>query len=114
MRVEPRQASARFAIGRNEVNDVVDVFDILRPVLIKADRTVHLAPLNWEQRRDIDTLCGRGIDRASLRTTFERDGCMACARRAVGTGIAGFRESPRVVVNLLRFIDDRGLQATRG
>ena len=96
------------------MTDVVDVFDILRPVLIRGDSSVHLAPLDWEVRKHIDTLCGRMIDRAAPRATFERDGCLACARRAVGTGISGFRQAPRVVVNLVRFIDDRGLQATRG
>jgi len=95
------------------VTDVVDVFDILRPVLVRGDAGVHLAPLDWAERKDIDTLCGLPIARASLRATFERDGCLTCARRAVGTGISAFREGPRVVVNLMRFVDDRGLQAPR-
>ena len=92
---------------------VVDVFDILRPVPSRGSLHVHLAPLDWEERSSIATLCGRAIERGRTANSFARYGCLSCARRAVGAGITGFRETPRMVVNLARFIDERPLMATR-
>lgn len=88
------------------MSGVVDVFDILRPVLSQEKSMVHLAPLDWPERRDITTLCGRAINGAPTSATFAKSGCPACARRAVEAGITAVRERPRLVVNLTRFIDD--------
>jgi hypothetical protein len=95
------------------VTGVVDVFDILRPVLSRGSLHVHLAPLDWEERSNIATLCGRAIERGRTSMSFARSGCLSCARRAVGAGITGFRETPHLVVNLDRFIDDRPFLAQR-
>jgi hypothetical protein len=84
--------------------EVVDVFDILRPVRAEGSSMVHLAPYNWDTRGDSTTLCDLKISPAPPSVTFQRDGCFRCARHAVSVGIGAFREGERVVVYLSRFL----------
>jgi hypothetical protein len=90
------------------VTDAVDVFDILEPVLARDGSEVHLAPLDWPDTLDTETLCGRPVSSSSPTTSFLTSGCPGCARRAVAAGIGGVRESQQVVVNLTRFLAEAG------
>jgi hypothetical protein len=84
---------------------IVDVFNILRTVVADGALKAHLAPYNWRERPDVTTLCRLPVRGGPPTTSFQRNGCVRCAVRAVGVGIEAVREANGVVVNLSRFVD---------
>lgn len=83
------------------------VSDLLRPVHVRSERSIHLALDDWgEAGGDIRTLCGQPVQAIGRTATFLMTGCLRCAERAAGAGMLLVSDGTSVI-GLCRFIRQR-------